>query len=344
MNEAIDRLFQTGDASNEELKALIDLKENSFLREAAAARRKEHYGNDVYIRGLIEFSSYCRNNCYYCGIRAGQKGLRRYRLGKEDILRCCDEGYVLGFRTFVLQSGEDYEYADETLCDIISSIKSAHPDCAVTLSIGERPRASYQAYFDAGAERYLLRHETASPEHYRLLHPASQSLENRMRCLWDLKKIGYQVGSGFMVGSPYQTLDNLVADLRFLQELQPDMIGIGPFIPAHGTPFADRPAGSAERTLNLISILRLMFPYSLIPSTTSLGSISPQGRLLGLLAGANVIMPNLSPIGVRQLYSLYDHKAILGAESASGLDILRHEVASIGYKVVVDRGDVHRAH
>ena len=337
MKATIDKLFRTGDASNEELKALMDLCDNEGLKEAAVARRKEHYGTAVYIRGLIEFSNHCRNNCFYCGIRAAQKDLRRYRLGQSEILGCCNEGYKLGLRTFVLQSGEDNEYSDEALCNIIYSIKSSHPDCAVALSIGEKSRASYQAYFNAGAERYLLRHETASPRHYARLHPASMSLENRKRCLRDLKDIGYQVGSGFMVGSPFQTLDDLVSDLRFLQELQPDMIGIGPFIPAQGTPFAHMQAGSLARTLNLISMLRLMFPYSLIPSTTSLASISPQGRLLGLEAGANVLMPNLSPASVRTLYSLYDHKDAL---SASGLEILKKEVSGIGYEVVACRGDV----
>lgn len=343
MNNLVDKLFETGDLSDDELKILIESDEfNEPLAEAADIRRRENYGDKVYIRGLIEFTNYCRNNCYYCGIRRDNKKAERYRLTKDEILLCCDEGYKLGFRTFVMQGGEDPYYTDEMICDIVSKIKSRYPDCAVTLSIGEKPRESYQAFFDAGADRYLLRHETADPEHYGKLHPESMSLENRKECLFDLKEIGYQVGSGFMVGSPYQTTENLISDLRFLQKLQPDMIGIGPYITHADTPFAEFKSGNVMLTLRLVSILRLMFPYALIPSTTALGTIHPQGRELGLKAGANVVMPNLSPVSVRKLYSLYENKICTGEEAAQCRGCLERRVESAGYKIVTDIGNVRK--
>lgn len=343
MNNLVDKLFETGDLSDDELKILIESDEfNEPLAEAADIRRRENYGDKVYIRGLIEFTNYCRNNCYYCGIRRDNKKAERYRLTKDEILLCCDEGYKLGFRTFVMQGGEDPYYTDEMICDIVSKIKSRYPDCAVTLSIGEKPRESYQAFFDAGADRYLLRHETADPEHYGKLHPESMSLENRKECLFDLREIGYQVGSGFMVGSPYQTTENLISDLRFLQKLQPDMIGIGPYITHADTPFAEFKSGDVMLTLRLVSILRLMFPYALIPSTTALGTIHPQGRELGLKAGANVVMPNLSPVSVRKLYSLYENKICTGEEAAQCRGCLERRVESAGYKIVTDIGNVRK--
>ena len=343
MNNLVDKLFETGDLSDDELKILIESDEfNEPLAEAADIRRRENYGDKVYIRGLIEFTNYCRNNCYYCGIRRDNKKAERYRLTKDEILLCCDEGYKLGFRTFVMQGGEDPYYTDEMICDIVSKIKSRYPDCAVTLSIGEKPRESYQAFFDAGADRYLLRHETADPEHYGKLHPESMSLENRKECLFDLKEIGYQVGSGFMVGSPYQTTENLISDLRFLQKLQPDMIGIGPYITHADTPFAEFKSGDVMLTLRLVSSLRLMFPYALIPSTTALGTIHPQGRELGLKAGANVVMPNLSPVSVRKLYSLYENKICTGEEAAQCRGCLERRVESAGYKIVTDIGNVRK--
>lgn len=343
MNNLVDKLFETGDLSDDELKILIESDEfNEPLAEAADIRRRENYGDKVYIRGLIEFTNFCRNNCYYCGIRRDNKKAERYRLTKDEILLCCDEGYRLGFRTFVMQGGEDPYYSDEMICDIVSKIKSRYPDCAVTLSIGEKPRESYKAFFDAGADRYLLRHETADPEHYGKLHPEAMSLENRKRCLFDLKEIGYQVGSGFMVGSPYQTTENLISDLHFLQKLQPDMIGIGPYITHADTPFAEFKSGDVMLTLRLVSILRLMFPYALIPSTTALGTIHPQGRELGLKAGANVVMPNLSPVSVRKLYSLYENKICTGEEAAQCRGCLERRVESAGYKIVTDIGNVKK--
>lgn len=343
LENIIKQLYDTKNASDEELALLIDDIENQkTLFEYAQKRRREYYGADVYIRGLIEFTNYCKNNCFYCGIRAGNADASRYRLSESDILSCCKNGYDLGFRTFVLQGGEDMVYSDDDICRIVSKIKSNHPDCAVTLSIGEKSYESYRAYFDAGADRYLLRHETADSKHYSKLHPDTMSLEVRKQCLWDLKEIGYQVGSGFMVGSPFQTTENLVADLRFLQELKPDMIGIGPFLPHADTPFGNEEKGSLNKCLNLVAILRLMFPYALIPSTTALGTIHPEGREMGLMAGANVIMPNLSPTDKRELYTLYDNKICTGEEAAEGLHELKKRVRSVGFEIVTSRGDVQK--
>lgn len=341
--DIIEKLEKERDASDSELKELI-LSEcaNYELALRADKVRRGIYGDEVYIRGLIEFTNYCKNNCYYCGIRCGNKNSERYRLTKDDILGCCDEGYGLGFRTFVLQGGEDPYYTDELICEIVSEIRSRFSDCAITLSIGEKSKESYQKFFDAGANRFLLRHETANDEHYKRLHPESMSAENRKRCLFDLKEIGYQVGSGFMVGSPYQTADNLVEDLRFLQKLGPDMIGIGPFISHESTPFASFRSGSLMLTLRLISILRLMFPYALIPSTTALGTIHPQGRELGLKAGANVVMPNLSPVKVRKLYELYDNKICTDEEAAQCRGCLERRVESAGYRIVTAVGNVKK--
>ena len=339
----INKLACEHDLSDAELLTLITSTEpdiNKLLACEADKLRRQYYGDKVYIRGLIEFTNYCKNNCYYCGIRAGNSQAQRYRLSKEQILACCAEGYRLGFRTFVLQGGEDPYFTDARMCDLVAAIRKQHPDCAITLSIGEKERTSYQAYFDAGANRYLLRHETAAPEHYAQLHPASMSLANRKRCLFDLKEIGYQVGSGFMVGSPYQTPQNLLADLRFLQQLEPDMIGIGPYITHEQTPFADKKSGTLEQTLRLLSMLRLLFPYALLPATTALGTIHPNGRELGLKAGGNVVMPNLSPVNVRKQYELYDNKICTGEEAAQCRGCLEARVRMAGYEIVTDRGDV----
>ena len=339
----IDTLAQKHDLPDEQLLELITSpypELNQLLAAQADKLRQQYYGKKVYLRGLIEFTNYCKNNCYYCGIRAGNSQAQRYRLSKEQILSCCAEGYKLGFRTFVLQGGEDPYFTDARMCDLVAAIRKQHPDCAITLSIGEKERASYQAYFDAGANRYLLRHETAAAEHYAQLHPASMSLANRKRCLFDLKEIGYQVGSGFMVGSPYQTPQNLLADLRFLQQLEPDMIGIGPYITHEQTPFADKKSGTLEQTLRLLSMLRLLFPYALLPATTALGTIHPNGRELGLKAGGNVVMPNLSPVNVRKLYELYDNKICTGEEAAQCRGCLEARVRMAGYEIVTDRGDV----
>lgn len=313
--------------------------DDTFLFQEAVRVRQAAYGRNVYIRGLIELGNFCSNDCYYCGIRCSNRQAERYRLSTEEVLARCEAGYALGFRTFVLQGGEDGRDKDSVLLPLIREIKRRWPDCALTLSLGERSRESYQALFDAGANRYLLRHETADPEHYRRLHPPRQKLEERLRCLWDLREIGYQTGSGFMVGSPFQTPDCLAQDMLFLSELQPQMVGIGPFIPHHQTPFAAYPAGSLQLTLRMVALTRLLLPHALIPSTTALATLHPQGREKGILAGANVVMPNLSPADVRKKYSLYDNKACTGLEAAEALDSLKADMASIGYQVVCDRGD-----
>lgn len=340
--QTVDTLKKNQNISLESLRFLLETQDKETLEYLATCARKTCsaiYDNHVYIRGLIEFTNICKNDCLYCGIRKSNTNAERYRLTKEDILSCCSMGYELGFRTFVLQGGEDAYFTDELICDIVFSIKKQHPDCAVTLSIGEKTLESYQKYFDAGADRYLLRHETANEAHYQSLHPSELSLENRKRCLKDLKEIGYQTGCGFMVGSPNQTIETLYEDLQFIRELQPQMVGIGPFIPHKDTPFADKPAGTLDRTLRLLSIIRLIHPHVLLPATTALGTIHPQGRELGILSGANVVMPNLSPTQVRKKYTLYNDKISTGEESAEGLEDLKHRIESIGYQVVVARGD-----
>ena len=343
MKDSIERLKQTRDLPDEQLLQLIDHEgDDTALFEAADQVRREHYGTDVFLRGLIEFTNYCKNDCYYCGIRRSNRCAERYRLTPEQILSCCENGYAMGFRTFVLQGGEDPCNTDEAICSLVDQIKTRYPDCAVTLSIGEKTRSSYQAYFDAGADRYLLRHETATDAHYRRLHPEELSLANRKRCLFDLKEIGFQVGAGFMVGSPGQSTKELLADLRFLQQLQPDMIGIGPFIPHHETPFAQEKPGTLELTLRMLSILRLMFPYVLLPATTALGTISPIGRELGLKAGANVMMPNLTPTDARKNYDLYDNKICMDEDAGKCRGCQENRVKSVGYRIVSDRGDVRR--
>ena len=337
----VDKLFQNNDLTDEEFAAVLSSsKYDEDLYKKADSVRQSVYGKDVYIRGLVEISNYCKNNCFYCGIRRGNKNCERYRLTPDEIFECCREGYTLGFRTFVLQGGEDPWFTDDIICAIVAKIRENFSDCAITLSLGEKAKESYKAYYDAGANRYLLRHETADPEHYRKLHPVELSSENRKKCLFDLKEIGYQVGSGFMVGSPYQTNENLVADLRFLQELKPDMIGIGPYINHSETPFADFQNGSFTVTLRLISILRLMFPYALIPATTALGTIHPHGREMGLCAGANVVMPNLSPKNYRKLYDIYENKICTGEEAAQCIECLKGRVSSVGYNIVTDIGNV----
>ncbi len=328
--------------SKETWRELLTTTDQDLLEELYANARQvqnTYYGNKIFARGLIEFSNYCKNDCYYCGIRRSNREACRYRLTKEQILECCRSGYEIGFRTFVLQSGEDGSFRDDDIVDIVRSIKEMHPDCAITLSIGEKSRESYQKYYDAGADRYLLRHETANPDHYRLLHPEDMSCENRKRCLRDLKEIGFQVGAGIMVGSPGQTLDHLIEDLEYMRELEPDMVGIGPFLPHHATPFANEPGGTVDLTVRLLAITRLLLPKVLLLATTALGTLDPTGREKGVLAGANVVMPNLSPENVRENYLLYDNKLCTGSEAAEGLRILNETMNKIGYEISLDRGD-----
>ena len=338
----IDKLTTEHSLSLEEYKILIENEapENAeYLAKNAVQQRQRIYGNTIFIRGLIEISNICKNNCLYCGIRRDNTNCSRYRLTENDIYECCDEGYSLGFRTFVLQGGEDSFFTDERLCEIIKHIKHKYPDCAITLSLGERTKESYEVLFDAGADRYLLRHETADFEHYNKLHPETMSFESRIKCLENLKEIGYQVGCGFMVGSPFQTSLTLANDLKFIEEFKPQMCGIGPFIAHHSTPFADYKSGTLETTLYLLSIIRLIDPNILLPATTALGTIHPKGRELGILAGANVVMPNLSPLSVRKKYELYDNKICTGDESAQSVNELKIRMNNIGYEIVTDRGD-----
>ena len=342
VKEAVQNIRERQHITREELELLLttdDTEGMEYLHNMAKETSRSIYGNEIFIRGLIEFTNYCKNDCYYCGIRRSNSQAERYRLTKEEILDCCQTGYELGFRTFVLQGGEDDFFTDEKICDIVSSIKATYPDCAITLSIGEKSKESYRRYFDAGAERYLLRHETADEIHYQFLHPKELSLAHRQQCLFDLKEIGYQVGCGFMVGSPGQTLGTLYEDLCFIKELSPHMVGIGPFISQHDTPFGDKPSGTLEETLRLLSIIRLIHPHVLLPATTALGTIHPKGREKGILAGANVVMPNLSPVSVRGKYMLYDNKICTGDEAAECRFCMQRRMESIGYQVVTDRGD-----
>lgn len=345
MNNLIDKLVKTRSLTVEEYKYLIDNRNEHFasvIAQKAVEIRKNIYGNDVFIRGLIEISNICKNDCLYCGIRGGNSNCQRFRLTKEQILSCCENGYSLGFRTFVMQGGEDMFFSDEVMCDIISDIKSRYPDCAVTLSLGEKSYESYKKLFEAGADRYLLRHETADKNHYDKLHPKDLSFDNRMKCLRNLKEIGFQTGCGFMVGSPFQTSEYLAKDLKFIEEFKPEMCGIGPFIPHKDTVFCDYSPGTVELTCYLLSIIRIISPSILLPATTALGSIDPIGREKGILSGANVVMPNLSPLDTRDKYSLYDNKLSTGAESAQGKAILEEKINSIGYRIVTDRGDYKR--
>jgi biotin synthase len=338
----IKKLTEEHSLSKEEYEQLIinrDAEAQKILAENAVAARKKIYGTDVFIRGLIEFTNYCKNNCFYCGIRFGNSNCDRYRLSEEEILACTDEGWSLGYRTFVLQGGEDPFFTDDVLCSIVQKIKARHPDCAITLSIGERSKESYHQLFKAGAERYLLRHETATEEHYKKLHPKEMSFSARMQCLQDLRDAGFATGAGFMVGSPFQTTENLAQDLKFIETFKPEMCGIGPFIPHKETPFNAYAAGSVELTCYLLSIIRLIYPPILLPATTALGTLLPDGREKGILSGANVIMPNLSPVTGRKKYSLYDGKVCTGEESAYCRTCINRRIESIGYQIVTSRGD-----
>ena len=336
-----EKLVTEHDLSEEELLCLLEHRQEvaSYVQEEAQKLCQEVFGKEIYIRGLLEISNICKNDCYYCGIRKSNRKAERYRLTEEEILEACRAGYALGFRTFVLQGGEDMWYDDDCLCHLVSAIRKNHPDCAITLSVGERSRESYEKLFAAGANRYLLRHETATASHYAMLHPSDMDFANRMRCLQDLKEIGYQVGCGFMVGSPHQTLEHLVKDLRFLKEFQPHMVGIGPFLSQKDTPFAHYENGSGELTLFLLAVIRLLLQKVLLPSTTALRTLLPPGKEWGIVCGANVIMPNLSPMEARKKYTLYDNKRIMGTEAAEQIEWLKKELADMGYTVAIARGD-----
>lgn len=338
----IDKLYKNNSLDKNEIIYILDnIKENyiEYICDKALKTKEKYYSNKIFMRGLIEFTNYCRNDCYYCGIRCSNKNIERYRLSLDEILECTNIGYKLGYRTFVLQGGEDIYFSDDKIIEIIKSIKKLHPDCAITLSIGEKSYDSYKKFFDAGADRYLLRHETATNEHYKKLHPKNLNLNNRIKCLENLKEIGYQVGAGFMVNSPYQTNENLVQDLIFLKKLNPHMIGIGPFIPHHDTIFKDESAGTLEKAIIMLALTRLLLPQALIPSTTSLATINPNGREAGFYAGANVIMPNLSPKKVRDKYLLYDNKVSSGDEAAEYKNFMEEKINKAGFVLDTSRGD-----
>lgn len=340
--ELILKLEKDSHLTKDEFSILLSSYTQSdilFAREKAQQIAKAHFGNKVYMRGLIEFTNICSRNCYYCGLRYGNNNISRYRLSEEEILSCCREGYNLGFRTFVLQGGEDPYFTDNKMCSIIEKIKYSFPDCVITLSIGEKSRETYQKYFDAGARRYLLRHETANDKHYSIIHPKEMSLANRKKCLYDLMDIGFQTGCGFMVGSPEQTFETLADDLTFIADLKPHMVGIGPFIPHKDTPFGNEPQGDLDLTLFLLSLVRIMLKTVLLPSTTALGTIHPDGREMGILSGANVVMPNLSPILVREKYMLYNNKISTGEETAEGVANLKEQMLKIGYKIINSVGN-----
>ena len=337
----IDKLYETNNTTREELEFLLEnLNDDSkkYLIKKSNLTRMKVYGDKVYLRGLIEFTNYCVRNCMYCGIRASNKNAERYRLTIDEILECAELGDRLGYKTYVLQGGEDPYFTDDIMVEIISKIKKRFPKNAITISLGERSYESYEKMFKAGADRYLIRHETATKELYEKLHPGA-SFENRRRCLEDLKKIGYQIGSGFMIGLPGQKVSDLVNDLLYVKELNPHMVGIGPFISHKGTPLKNEKNGTLEDTITLIAILRLLLPNALIPATTSLGTINPLGRELGIKAGANVVMPNLSPTSVREKYSLYDGKICTGDEAAECRRCIEGRINRAGFKVEVSRGD-----
>lgn len=337
----IDKLYETNNLEYDELAYLLQNIEETgkdYLIEKAHETRMKVYGDKVYMRGLIEFTNYCKKGCKYCGISGTNKNIDRYRLSLEEILLCSEMGYNLGYRTFVLQGGEDNHYSDDMIIDIITAIKTKYPDVAITLSIGEKSYESYERYYKAGADRYLLRHETASRELFDRIHTNS-NYDNRIECLWNLKKIGYQVGAGFMVGIPTQTKEDLAKDLLFLKELDPEMVGIGPFIPHKDTIYKDEQGGTLEDTITMIALTRLFLPSSLLPATTALGTIHPLGREQGIKAGANVVMPNLSPTSVREKYSLYDGKICTGDEAAECRNCIEKRIVSSGFSIDMSRGD-----
>ncbi len=341
--DLINKLCETHSLTVDEYEILLLNRtpgSTEYLRERAVDVRKKIYGNKVFIRGLIEISNICKNNCFYCGIRAGNVNCDRYRLSEKDIISCCDNGYNLGFRTFVLQGGEDSFYSDEFLCELLRKIKSRYPDCAVTLSLGERTKESYQKLYNYGADRYLLRHEAVNGELYKKIHPENMVLSNRLKCLETLKEIGFQTGCGFMVGAPYQTTRHIAEDLKFIEVFSPEMCGIGPFIPHKDTVFKNEVKGSSDLTCYLLSIIRLIKPNILLPATTALGTVDTNGRERGILSGANVVMPNLSPKDVRKKYDLYDNKLFTGVESGENINELNERFRKIGYEIEISRGDI----
>lgn len=338
----IDFLSENHRLSEEEYLFLVKNRNeeiSEYLRKKADEARKSVYGNKIFVRGLIEISNVCKNDCYYCGIRKSNKNCDRYKLSEEEILSCCEKGYRLGFRTFVLQGGEGV-FSVDIICNVVTKIKRKYPDCAITLSLGEYQKSDFEKMKNAGADRYLLRHETIDKMHYEKLHPSEMSYEKRMKCLKDLKELGFQVGCGFLVGSPYSSDEIIAREFKFIEEFSPEMCGIGPFIPQKDTPFKNEKSGTAEETAFYLSIIRLIKPNILLPATTALGTIKEGGRELGIISGANVLMPNLSPQKQREKYTLYDNKLATGVESAEKIEKLKEQMLKIGYEIITDRGDI----
>jgi len=340
--DLVDKLREEHSLTKDEYRCLLtcdDRRQTEYLHETARAVACKRFGNKVFVRGLVEFSNVCKNNCLYCGIRQANKDVRRYAMSSEEVIATCRSGYEQGFRTFVLQSGDAGDGRDEWLAALVAELHRLFPDCAITLSVGEKRRETYEKFFANGATRYLLRHETYDEEHYSRLHPDGMTIGSRLECLHWLKEIGFQTGTGIMVGSPFQTVENIIDDIVFIHDFHPEMIGLGPFVPHHATPFAQCEAGSADLTLRLYSVFRLMFPDALIPATTALQTLSADGHQKGILAGANVIMPNLTPRRYRADYSLYDDKASYGSEAAEGIERLKSELSAIGYEIDFAKGD-----
>ncbi len=342
MKDLIDQLRAKHKLAPEGYRALLTMRDPQdveYLMEQAREVAQARFGKGIFVRGLIELTNVCRNDCLYCGIRRSNSNVSRYTLTREQVLDSCEQGYKIGFRTFVLQGGEWGEERSTWIAELIRDIRQRWPECAITLSLGEHTRETYAMWRKAGADRYLLRHETHNKRLYSLLHPEGMTIQHRLQCLDWLKELGFQVGAGIMVGSPFQSLNSIVEDIMYLVDFKPHMIGIGPFIPQHETLFSRFPAGSVDLTARFYAILRLALPFALIPSTTAMATLSPDGRLRGILAGANVVMPNLSPADNRAKYALYDNKASFGAESAQGIKKLADELSSIGYHIDWSRGD-----
>lgn len=342
MQILLKKLFDTKNLSRDEYVELLSSTDPEFdevLMDLARSTATERFGRGVFVRGLVEISNICTNNCRYCGIRRENNGVKRYRLSAEEVLGVCQEGYQIGFRTFVLQGGEDPYWRGPHLVSLVREIRLRYPDCALTLSLGEMSRSEYQALYDAGANRFLLRHETHNPWHYGHLHPEEMKLIHRLGCLMDLKEIGFQAGTGIMVGSPGQTIEHMAEDLEFIARFQPQMIGVGPFLPHHDTPFRDEPAGDLMMTLRFVALCRLICPDANIPATTAVATLHPEGRIRAIMGGANVVMPNLSPTRGRALYTLYDNKVYSGSEAAEGVQLLQKDLDKIGYHIEWSRGD-----
>jgi biotin synthase len=299
--------------------------------------RKRYFKDEVHIRGIIEFSNYCMKNCFYCGLRRDNKTIERYRISEDEIIDTALKAGELGYKTILLQSGEDGGYTIEGLCAIIKRIRS-NLDCAITLSLGEKSFDEYRSLRDAGADRYLLRFETSDRGLFNKLKPDS-SYENRLDCIKNLKKLGFQVGSGFMVGLPGQTYEILADDILLLRELDLDMIGIGPFLSHHNTPLGNSASGTLDLTLRALAIIRILMPDVHIPATTAMGTVEKGGREKALQCGANVIMPNVTPIKYRKYYEIYPNKICIDDAPSDCRACIEGMLKSLGRAAATNKGD-----